>query len=483
MLILPFIVFVLLASSVTATDISGCVDIVSSGRYDLTTSFTASRSDCIVISASDVFLHLHGYNITGGTLPRTGILIQAPSPTHINNVTVWGGGIIGFSGNAGYYVDHADNVTIYSSIIEMNQYGIYFVDSLAGNASFNWMVGNSYSIKVQGCYPYGGYRYDIWNNYMNGNVKDLDFSSGCFEDSYVRENVMGDFSINATCCLTTYITVFPFINIPTTTCLVPCWGGFFSGADTNLDCYYCNRNDFVGNMFSASHTDAAVRSSQYNRFIRNTFFKWPGQSQNGLFLYATANNNWGCGISGQVYDSGINNSFVADCPASLYPGQTVGQCLPEWICTDSHTLSYRQLDCSYYNVSITCGAGELCQNGACISVTATTVGVYANYTAPNEQMCNVTEMYASGSSWAIPFCTPLFWAMLIMFVVAGIMSYAVAKTGAGSSTGAVVFVSVCLMFTIFYTMYGIFPAWIAAMFGLAEALILAYLLSSIFGGK
>jgi parallel beta-helix repeat protein len=476
--------FLLLAGTAKATDFSDCLDITTPGRYDLTASFTASRSDCIVIRASDVEVYFHLHNITAGTLLRTGVLIQAPSSTHISNISIIGvGGIIGFSENAGVYVDHADNVTISSLMLYDNQYGIVLVDSLYARVYSNWMVGNSFSVKVQGRYPYGGYGIDIWNNYMNGNVKDLDFATGCFEHGWVRGNVMGDFSINSTCCLTTYITVFPFINIPTTTCLAPCWGGFFSGADTNLDCYNCNYNDFVGNMFSASHTDAAVRGSQYNRFIRNTFFKWPGQTQNGLFLYATANNNWGCGLSGQVYDSGINNTFIADCPASLYSGQTVGQCVPEWVCISNTELAYKMLDCSYYNVTITCGAGEICQNDACVSVTATTVGVYANYTAPSEQMCNVTEMYATGSAWAIPFCTPLFWAILIMFVVAGIISYAVAKTGAGGNTGAVVFVSVCLMFTIFYTMYGIFPTWIAALFGLAEALILAYLLSGIFGGK
>jgi len=108
--------------------------------------------------------------------------------------------------------------------------------------------------------------------------------------------------------------------------------------------------------------------------------------------------------------------------------------------------------------------------------------INVSYTAPSDVFCNVTDMQVTGTAWAIPFCTPLFWAILIMFIVAGILAYATSKAGAGGNTGGVVFASVCLMFTIFYTMYGIFPTWITVLFGLAEALMLAYLLSKIFGG-
>jgi hypothetical protein len=102
------------------------------------------------------------------------------------------------------------------------------------------------------------------------------------------------------------------------------------------------------------------------------------------------------------------------------------------------------------------------------------------WTEPEPTVCNVTEMKASGTQWALPFCTPLFWMVMIMLIVSGVLGYGVTKAGMTGEIGAVAFVSSILLFSILYLRYGIFEAWIGVIFIIAEGMILAYLLQKIF---
>jgi len=101
----------------------------------------------------------------------------------------------------------------------------------------------------------------------------------------------------------------------------------------------------------------------------------------------------------------------------------------------------------------------------------------------NAPLVNSTEMTEAGVGWLLPFLTPFFFALLIMFGVAGSFSFIVAKAGGGGSVGAVIFVTIVLIMSVMYVKYGIFEMWIGVIIVLAEALLLAYLLSNIFGGK
>jgi hypothetical protein len=105
-----------------------------------------------------------------------------------------------------------------------------------------------------------------------------------------------------------------------------------------------------------------------------------------------------------------------------------------------------------------------------------------SWTTPEPSVCNATDMRASGTAWALPFCTPFFWAICVMLVFSGGVAYGVSKAGAGGNVGGVAFLSSILMFLLMYTFYGIFPAWIGIMLVIGEGMGLAYMLSKIFSG-
>jgi hypothetical protein len=108
--------------------------------------------------------------------------------------------------------------------------------------------------------------------------------------------------------------------------------------------------------------------------------------------------------------------------------------------------------------------------------------VTADWNEPNPAVCNVTSMRAEGMAWTLPFCTPFFWAILVMLISSTIVGYAASKSGAGGNVGGVAFLSTVLVFSLMYILYGIFPAWIGILFVIGEGMALAYMLSKVFGG-
>lgn len=146
-------------------------------------------------------------------------------------------------------------------------------------------------------------------------------------------------------------------------------------------------------------------------------------------------------------------------------------------CTDNG-VSHLDYDCN--TIFEVCVYGCNPVTLQCNPTTVIPPELAVNWTSPEPTVCNVTEMRATGTAWALPFCTPLFWMMLIMLVISGVLGYGVTRIGASSEIGSITFVSSILMFSLLYLMYGVFPTWLGIIFILAEGMVLTYLLQKIF---
>ena len=466
------------------TSINSCGAVISEpGTYTVTSDLSGTVDPCIWISASDVVLDLNAHTLYSGGFSFNGVYIEPTVFVKLSNITVRSGTIRNFP-NSNILIHYADNVTIDNVDISGqigSDYGIHIHQGNSLSVTHSQIHGNQLAgLWIGDCPPVGGQYYYIRENTFMNVQKDIDVSSGCLADSWVIKNTFGNVTVDPSCCTTKYVTVFPFIiNQPTVTCVMPC-GTYMVSSDRALTCVNCDRTDFVGNFWYGFSQDATYSGSSYNRWIRETYAYASGNTNNGLFLDSSTNSNWGCEVEGKKFDSGTNNTFVTACPASLYPGETSPLCQPGWICIDTHTMGYRLPDCTFFNDTVPCGSAKVCIDGACVAPITPISEVNVSWTAPSPY-CNATEFSAGNIQFLLPFCTPFFFAIVIMLVFNGFLAYGVTRVGGTSEIGTIVFVVGALAFSLLYLYYGVFPSWVGVMFIIAEAALLVVLLQKIFG--
>jgi len=460
-----------LVSNASATDISSCQELNIAGTYTLTTDLTSSDSNaCFFIRGSDITLDLNGHTIEQASGGGNGIYVLPYNASYyLTDVTIENGVIDHFN-NANILIAFTRGLTIDGITATNANYGIQL-----GYDAWNTTLKNSdiyynrYGVVMLGFERYMLVR----NNFFDNVITDLDVTNGALWNSSVIMNTFGNVTVTSSCCTTSYMTIFPFIiNQPITTC-TPICGVYHSGAGRNIDCTNCNGNDFVGNYYYAFSQDAVYSGTTECRFIRETYTRYPAvQPNNGLFLNPGANNNWGCGLSGNIYDTGQNNIFIGTCPNSLYPGETVGLCQEGWQCIDTYTAAYRLPDCTFVNETLNCASSnKVCINGQCIAITTTTVagvgGGNASVGISPIPIVDQAEWTAAGYGWALPFLTPIF----IVSIVITFISAIAARLG-----GAVVGGTTALLLVGIMTLpspFQIFPPWFGLIFVVLGAFVIA----------
>jgi hypothetical protein len=427
-----------------------CFDINTSGTYTLTDDIYATKDPCIVINSSDVVLDLNGHTIQGRSGMTWGIASQPSVPIPFTNITIKNGKIDSFS-EYGIIFSYVNDSVLDNLEITRSRYGIRLFQGNGINITNSAIWNNQYGVRIDGVSK----NFYVGNNWFYNAITDFDVSAGALWNSWIIKNQFGNVSVNLTCCTNTTIRVFPFPPFNVTTCLIPC-NRYYDGAVRNFDCYSCEYNDFVGNFYYAIDQDATHKSAMNNRFIKETYGRYPETQSNGLFLDSSSKNNWGCGIQGYVFDSGVNNTFVADCPSTLYPNETTRYCLEEFICIDSKTVGYKMPDCS---VSIVTVCKDLCSNGKCVSIPTQA----PTEISPFQPAVNTTPFAEVGAGWLAPFFTPFFFVTIFILGISAMVTKKVTEYGGGEYAGAV-FLGSLLLLVIYLTVSGFYPAWIGIVF-------------------
>jgi len=425
----------------------------------------ADTEPCFWISSSNVDFDLNGYtiykNVSSIPLSRTAIYVMPNNSTPLNNVTIRNGEITDFNlGFASIDVGYTNNLTLVNlDIHDNNEIGIRITHGYDNNITNNNIYDNQYGLELQDV----SNNYLIQNNYFNNVNKDLDISNGILTNSFVMTNRFGLTNVfGQSCCSNQTIWIFPYGNIQTTTCVMPC-GVWYSNAQVSIDCYNCNSNDFVGNYHQAN---VNFRSSNSNRFVRETFAHLPNNTY-GLTLDGNCNNNWGCGCEGYVFDNGNNDSFVTSCPVYLYPNETTGTCSVGWKCVNSNTVGYRLPDCSYTNIQ-GCNLNKICVDGECVASSptsnqnATVFTPFTNFGSVSPVLTIVDFIF-----------TPFFLLTMAMIGVSAMVSNYIG----GDNSKGTIFMVICLLFMILYTVSGIYPAWI----GVTLIVLVSFVLAKTFG--
>jgi hypothetical protein len=426
-----------------------CFDINTSGTYTLTGDIYSTKDPCIVINSSDVILYLNGHKIQG-RLGTRGIFAQPSVPIQLTNITIKNGKIDSFS-EYGVMFNYVNDSVLDDVEITRSRYGIRLFYGNGINITNSAIWNNQYGVRIDGVSK----NFYVRDNWFYNAITDFDVSDGALWNSWIIKNQFGNVSVNLTCCTNTTIRVFPFPPFNVTTCQIPC-NRYYDGAIRNFDCYSCEYNDFVGNFYYAIDQDATHKSAMNNRFIRETYGRYPETELNGLFFDSSSKNNWGCGIQGYIFDSGVNNTFVADCPSTLYPNETTGYCLEGFICIDSKTVGYRMPDCSITKVTV---CKDLCSNGKCVSIPTQA----PPEVSPFQPAVNTTPFAEVGAGWLTPFFTPFFFVTIFILGISALITKKVTEYGGGEYAGAV-FLGSLLLLVIYLTVSGFYPAWIGIVF-------------------
>jgi hypothetical protein len=438
-------------SGVPPTKPLQCMDINQSGFYVLQNDTVADRDICIWIKASDVTLDLNGHTLSGA---KTGILVQPETPTKLKNIVIRNGEIHGFE--KGIFISYTENSSISSINFTSNQVALWLGGEtrgieIKGNKFSVTPYLNAYGIRVE------GYTRDnlIEDNEFMDMTANIYVPNGALYFSRIINNKFGNVTVFPECCVEKTIWLLPFpVPVSTKTCVVPC-GQIYNGALSGIICNDCGYNDFVGNYYFANNTDATFSNSEGNRFIYEAFERIPN-STNGLFLDQSTKNNWGCSVQGNIYDSGVNNTFVSTCPSTLYPNQTI-YCVAGWKCVDNETIGYQMSDCSWYETH-KCPSGKICVEGVCTSI-APPPAPPMPPEAPYEPVTNRTLFTEAGADWMAFFFTPIFFATIMLIGISGFITLAIAKYGGGQFAPAA-FIIISMIMVAIYGMSGIYPTWL-----------------------
>ena len=171
-------------SSATAavTFINTCGFVIkSAGQYHLAQDLNCTAMNGIIITASDVELHLDGHTLTGdGTF--NGIFFEG-----LQNVSIFGSGVIS-NFTSGIYVVNCQNVKIVNVTATDNlSTGIYMEDDIGLGDANNTLISNTASrngstgiqmIKVWGSI--------LLSNQTDGNANGIQISSG--KDNLIQAN-------------------------------------------------------------------------------------------------------------------------------------------------------------------------------------------------------------------------------------------------------------------------------------------------------
>jgi hypothetical protein len=445
------------------TELNYCFDITTSGNYSLTENILADKEPCININASNVVLDLNGFTITDYVNSHSGILVQTSNVSEpLNNITIKNGRLDWFD-NTGLYVAYVNNVTVDNLQLTRSHSGVEF--HYVSNASLtnSVLTENAYGLTIAG-YPCSNYW--VENNQFISTLTDI--RADCLFNSVILSNKLGNATVDPSCCTnqSVYVNLLFGIgkNIQTQTCILPCGSVYSGSTNGGLTCSWCNYTDFVNN-YIYSQKDSSFSYSGSNRFIFNTFSRRLDSDVNGLFLDTSTNDNFGCGNQGYVYDSGFNNSFIADCPSNIGYNITPTGCISNWKCLDSKTIAYQMPDCSFTN-QITCSSGKNCLNGTCAVLTPSpeipsdVSGSLLPIGSTIPQLKFIDKLF-----------TPFFLLTMMMLGVSGWISHTTSKQG--ENLNPTVFGVTVIVFSLIFTVIGVYPAWIGIVMIIIVALYLA----------
>ncbi len=288
----------------SAEDVTGCMNITSSGVYTLIND-VSSQSTCFFINSSDVILDCNG-NIINYSSSEEGYGIYIENA---NNVTIKNC-YINLSGNFNYshgiYLKNIQNSTIRNNTIYTskedlgstaysNDYGIYFYGVINVSVINNTIITKGYYGRGIQCYKTSTLNYtNIINNTFNTSGS---YSSGIYWDNdgglaspgiYNNNIQNNNFFLSGNSVWGIYIFKYPYNNLVQ--------GNTFELTGDNIDggikiWQEGNNNSIINNFLNLSE-DGVILLGEYMdniKIVNNSVFIYKSRSDYAIYVRSTTN--------------------------------------------------------------------------------------------------------------------------------------------------------------------------------------------------